>query len=169
MSARWWKWWLIGGVIAFCLAEFAFYYPRLPNHVASHFNTQGQVFERMAKEKFAAVYVGCFTFLLLVLTPMCLIHSRLPKSLIHLPHKEYWFAPNREATTRASVGKRMDWIGVALLLQVALTLRTVLHAQLKPQPKFDGQFIYFLIIAFIVFSIIWFGEFFWRFGRRSAE
>jgi len=71
----------------------------------------------------------------------------IPSSLINLPNRDYWLAPERRAESLAVLGACMAWFGVltgglmALVTELALRANLT-HAGLENRPMWIGLAIY---------------------------
>ncbi len=102
------------------VVQMAYYYPQLPDTVASHFNAMGRPNGWMSKTAFVVIVLAA---LLLSAAPTVGFALLLPhlQNAMNLPNKEYWLAPERRDNTLAFVGASMIWIEslvVALLLVI---------------------------------------------------
>lgn len=102
-------------------------WPQLPLRVASHFNARGLPDGYMARETFFTdlALLGGGLVVLLLLTPLLL--RALPDSLINLPHRDYWLAPERRTESFEYIATWFGWFAIAtcvlLVAMLDLTLR----------------------------------------------
>lgn len=161
-------------LIAIIMLQLAMYYPKLPDQVASHFDGRGQPDGWMEKKAFAAVSIA-FPFILAIMMVafqaiMCSI-SRVPSSMINLPNKKYWLAPERRDETLAYVGPIMSrfglWMGTATTALIVIIMGMALRANLTPDPQLTyamplaGVFVAVIIAASIKVTV----QIYRRFGR----
>lgn len=93
--------------------QIAYYAPRLPERVASHFNMAGEPDGWMSRTAFLGLMGGVAVGLALMFAGITWLVRRLPPSWINLPHREYWLAePRREASIHAMT---KNLLGHALL------------------------------------------------------
>jgi uncharacterized membrane protein len=90
---------IYGLVLLAGVADLAYYYPQLPERVASHFNGHGQPDGWSSKSMILLTDVLVMLLLTLVFVGSALLLPILPFSLVNVPHKEYWMAPQRRAYT----------------------------------------------------------------------
>src|SRR3954471_4379187 len=93
-------------------AQTIYYYPRLPAVVAQHFGADGRPNGWAPREAFFAIswVVLLGISALLMLTPRLL--RRVPVSMINLPNKRYWLAPERKQESLAFPQRGTEGIGV---------------------------------------------------------
>ena len=80
---------LAGGAIA------AWYWPALPERVASHFDGAGRPNGWSSKESFVGLMLGMTVFHAALFLGIEQLVRRAPAKWINLPHKEEWLAPAR--------------------------------------------------------------------------
>src|SRR5512136_3242549 len=98
-----------------------YYYPLMPMTMASHFNAAGQANGWMPKESFFLTYALVLTLMSSIFTIMPKVVLRFPDSMINLPNKCYWLAPERREQTGEMIERHMNTAGnltIALLLCV---------------------------------------------------
>ncbi len=166
MFRCWLPWLVIVGATVVVGGETFYYYPQLLDPAASHFNAQGQPDSWMPKEKFVGVMAGSWVVVLMFLAVPPLFMSRVPTTLINLPHKEYWLAPERVATTRQMLAQRITWCGAATMLLLAYSWHGTLQANLPPNPPLD---IWTPLTVYLVFVGLWCAELIGRFARPSKS
>jgi uncharacterized membrane protein len=134
--------------------QMAWYYPRLPERMASHFDAAGRANAFLPKPAFFLLCAGVLALLaaLLLLTPMLLV--RLPSSLINLPHREYWLAPERRVLALAKVQAFSLGFGNGILLFLLLVFRDVMRANLLDPPALTPRIWVFLGLL-VAFSVVW--------------
>lgn len=104
-------------VIAFlsivAVLQNCYYWLHLPDRVAIHFNASGQPDNWATRDVATIIMLGLqlgFPMFMMVLTPMA---SKLPNSMINVPHREYWLAPERRAYTLEEMSKFMSIVAIA--------------------------------------------------------
>lgn len=121
------------------------YYPHLPDQVASHFGGGGVADGWMSKQGFAAfsiVFPIAMATLLTGIQASISLLGRMPASMVNVPNRWYWLAPERKEETIAFLAGRtsrfMLVTGVATTgLMGAVTLRAM-EANLQPEPRLTG-------------------------------
>jgi len=93
-------------------AQNAWYWGQLPDRVATHFNLEGVPNDWMTKTNATIFMCGFQVGMPFVLIAITLLASRLPASMVNIPHREYWLHPDRHASTMAFVQTIMNWIAV---------------------------------------------------------
>ncbi len=89
---------------------------QLPGEVPIHFDLNGEPDRYSSREThlwtMTGLVIGTTAFLLMVswVTP------KIPDSMINMPNKDYWFAPERRATSITKVQTTLVWVGVLTTL-----------------------------------------------------
>ena len=105
-----------GGFVALLVVvvvgQHAWYWPQLPERVATHFGVDGKPNDWMSRAAatvlLASIQLGLPLFLIFV----NFLAGRLPDSLLNIPNREYWLAPERRVATLDHMGRMIDWIAI---------------------------------------------------------
>jgi uncharacterized membrane protein len=149
-----------GVLLALVVVQIAWYWPRLPATVASHFDGSGRPNGWLSKEMFLAVYAGVVALLAVVFSAARFI----PTSLWNLPNRGYWLAPERRAATVARFGDAMAWFANATLALVLVTFELAFRANL-PGGTFAAPPMWLFLAVYLVFT----GGWSWRFFRMWSR
>jgi uncharacterized membrane protein len=156
------------GLLGLAFLRFAQRYAHLPSVVASHFGAGGRPNGWMNKQDFlwmSLVMVGVATIVGFIAP---LLVERLPPSLINLPNKEYWLAPERRAETLATFGKWMEWFGSGLIGFFTYVYELVFDANIEHRGLSEGPFLIGLVL-FMGFALGWSIAFLRRFSLTSVS
>src|ERR1700755_3494188 len=98
------------------VAQAAIYYAILPDPIAAHFDATGRPDSWWPKAGFFIFDAVILLFLMaeFILVPRWI--EGLPPSMINLPNKAHWLAPERRAETFAAIRHFLEWFSVLLLL-----------------------------------------------------
>jgi hypothetical protein len=135
-------------LLALVAIQIAWYWPRLPLVIASHFDVAGRPNGWMSREAFVGVYVGVVVLLTVVFSAIRVV----PPSLWNLPNKEYWLAPERRAATVARVADEMTSFGNATLALVVATFELAFRANL-PGGTFASEVMWAILGAYLIFVV----------------
>jgi uncharacterized membrane protein len=133
---------------------FAIRYASLPPLVASHFGANGQPNAWMTRSDFAWSTVLPLVVVVVVALLAPLLVAKLPVSMVNLPNKNYWLAPERKDASFRRLRARMEWFGVALLAFLAFVYDLVFKANTGGGGLANGPFLAALV-GFLVFTIVW--------------
>jgi uncharacterized membrane protein len=151
-------------LIALNIGASGYYYARLPERVASEFDLAGEPKSWMTKGTFVI-----FNIALLILFPAFMLavswlSTKLPKRMIDMPNRDYWFAPERRAETAASVMRFMLWMAVGAEVFLTVIVGMVYRANFgRPEIMRWGPWI--ALGGFSPFLIAWIVCFYLRFKR----
>lgn len=142
-------------LVGLWILQILYYYPLMPGTMASHFNTAGKANGWMGREGFFLLSFGTlvlFVFIFLIL-PRLLRH--FPDSLINLPNKDHWLAPERRAATFDRIRGRIMWVGSATALFMLVLFQLVLHANLSGVGSMSAGVLWGLLGVYIAFTAVW--------------
>jgi uncharacterized membrane protein len=147
--------------------QVAYYAPKLPDTVASHFGPSGQADGWSSKTTFLALYGGVVVITIgpILLLPWLLRY--IPDDLINMPHKEYWLAPERREETLRTVGVYLLWIGVGTLMLISHLMGETFATNLEPEPHLRDTF-WWALGLYLAFVAVWCVVFVRHF-RRPGE
>jgi uncharacterized membrane protein len=108
--------WVI--VCAAAIIQALYYYPQLPERIATHFGASGHADGWSTKQDFITVYLGILAFVIALFTVLTYAVSTLPVSWINLPNKQYWFAAQQRQQTLAFLRRYPLWFASATVLLI---------------------------------------------------
>jgi uncharacterized membrane protein len=153
-------------LLASNFAQIVHYYPLLPERVASHFNFQGVANGWSSKHTFMAIYGVVLVVTTVLLVGLPLLLAKLPPSIINMPNRDYWLAPERKQETCRTVSGYMILVGIAVMA----LLFTVFHWTIRVNLGYDQQMgsVVWIIVPFFIFITGWCIAFFMRFKKPTA-
>ena len=144
------------------IVQSLYYYPLIPDTVASHFNGSGQPNGWSSKQAFITIYMIMVAMTLTIFLFLPPLLSRIPNRLINLPHKDYWLAPARRTQSLAYLQTQLNWFGVVNMVFVIYTVQLVFQGNLAASPHLSDSFVWALL-AYAIFVVIWLIRLFLRF------
>ncbi len=155
-------------VLAAAALQLAYYYPQLPPVVASHFNASGAPNAWQSKALFVGLF--CFIYALFATLYFALPHLliSMPATLVNIPNRTYWLAPQRREHTAQLVGDRMAWFGAVQIAFIAFMGQLAINANLSGAGGRLGSAVVWVGIGFAVFLIVWMIQFFRLFRQPSG-
>jgi len=144
---------LIVALAMLFLGQLIFYYPQMPDPMASHFNGYGEPDGWMSKNGFFAFEIGLLFFCAALFFATTRFLTKLPDSLINMPRKDYWLAPERRAATLRVFRDKMEAFYIPVFLLLVIINQFVFRANLSREnlPPISWLF----IGAFVFYTIIW--------------
>jgi uncharacterized membrane protein len=141
----------------------AYYYPQLPETMASHFGPTGQADGWSSKASFMRIYLIIIGSVVTMAIFVLALLPKIPASMINLPHKDYWLAPERRAESMAFIQRQMLWFTAALLLLLVDILQQSVRVNLGRAAQLEHPLT--SLIIFGVFTLGWLGVLISKFGR----
>jgi len=136
------------------IAQAAIYYAILPDPMASHFNGIGQPDNWMSKQGFF-IFEGVILLILIcefTLVPRWI--EKMPDSMMNLPNKSFWLAPERRAETFDTFRHFFEWFAVLLLTLFIAVNQLVFRANLRHE-NLEAVAIWSILAVFLLSVIIW--------------
>ncbi len=137
-----------------------YYYPRLPEQVAIHFGADGRPDGWGSREFFVTFNIVLYVFIYFLFRFI----RKVPKEFVNMPHRAYWFAPEREEQTRKDLGFFLDLIGIFTFILILYLDEKIYNLNLQS----TGQGMPYFFIAIVLYmalvtgSVIWFYVYFNR-------
>ena len=156
---------IMGLLILASVVQIFYYYPQLPEVIASHFNSTGTANGWQPKRAFFGLYSGVLVFLVSIFLGLPPFLDRVPNSLINLPRKEYWLAPKRRAETFSFINAQMLIYGNATLAFILVVFQLALQTNLRPQKQLASTTMLPILGAYILFSLVWTVRFIRKFKK----
>src|SRR5688572_16048164 len=154
--------WTLVLTLAGVAGHLIYYYPRLPDTVASHFGASGRPDGWSSKETYGIIIIaiaGLLTLMFLAIGPFV---RRLPNDMINFPNRDYWLAPERRDASFAVLARLLHMIGIATLALLIGVNQLVFNANLNP-PASLGTAAWVLLGAYLAFVSLWTIRLFRRF------
>jgi uncharacterized membrane protein len=148
---------------AIAAMQIAYYLPKLPATVASHFNTAGMANSLEPKQLFLELYAIVMLCIAAVYFVMPRLIFSLPAGLINIPNKAYWLAPQRRAETMEFFVDHFAILGAGTLALFVTIFQLAIAANLTTTPTFSSPAAFGLFAAYFVFAVIWLALLFVRF------
>lgn len=153
-------------LIGVFLAQIVYYYPNLPENVASHFNDLGEPNGWMARQNFVIFEGVLLLIIIFEFTLLPFFIEKMPTSLVNLPNKNYWLAAERREATFRTIKSYFEWFSVALLSLFIAVNQLVFRANINHENLLSAE-IWLIIGVFFTFTIIWLIKFIRQFRLRS--
>ncbi len=148
-------------LIALFISQCVYYYPNLPERMASHFNAAGEPDGWMSKQGYFLFLGGILSFIILEFTLLPWIIRKAPVRLINMPNREFWFADERREETLRVIGSYFEWFSSALLALFIGINQLAIRANLTGENLSAQSWL--ILGAFLVFVVVWLIKFYRRF------
>ena len=136
------------------LAHIAWYYPHLPNLMASHFGPSGKADGWMSKQGFALFYLVFIVIYSGLFGCMGSLLRKTPNELFNLPNREYWLAPERREATIKAFSHQFAVFGIAVGAFFIAVMQTIFLTNLGGSSQLSSLFFVYLV-GFLLYTGIW--------------
>ena len=148
-----------------CLAQGVYYYPLLPEEVASHFGLSGQPDAWSTKTSFIVHYFILVGFMIIIFLGIRFGMSKIPDSLINMPNKDYWLSPERRQKTFDFMSHYFLWIASATILFLLDMFNQIFQVHLG---RANGMSHLVLSLGLLLgFAVLWTIGLVRRFGQKD--
>ncbi len=151
-------------LVAIAILQTVYYYPRVPQVVASHFDGTGVPNAWSGRDGFFALYLGMVALLVGVFVLLPRWSEKRIKFGMKIPNPDYWLAPAKVEETKRFFRRQMLLIGIVHLLLAITTVQLAIEANLAETPLLDHR-IYWALGLYFVFLVAWLIHFFVHFRR----
>ncbi|HUN93614.1 MAG TPA: DUF1648 domain-containing protein [Burkholderiaceae bacterium] len=149
--------------VAACAAFVVATSSSLPALVASHFDAAGHANGFMPRTPYMGVMVALVVVVGLVIAIVPAMALRRPDARIHLPHRDYWLAPERRDATIATLTAMMRRFAYVPLAFLVYAHWLVVRANGVSPPLLDARAIragiFLFVIATLLFVIVMIARF----------
>ena len=148
--------------------QYAYYAPRLPEMLASHFTANGAVNGWQSKSALFGVELAIVVLAAVVGFGVPRIIAAIPISLINLPNKDFWFSAERRDETLSYMRAWSAWFGCALLAFLLFVMELAFRANLRTPPRFDNGAFIPALLAFMAADTAVLLRMILHFSRRQS-
>lgn len=140
---------------ALAAAQMLHYHPLLPDSIAVHFGASGEPNGWSGKTEFVMTYGATEALVVLLGIGLALTLSRIPASLVNIPHRQHWLAPERRDDTVVFLSTQIVWMEAVTLGFLMAIAQLVFTKNLgDTPPRLSGDF-WYLLVAFVG-TMLWF-------------
>lgn len=146
----------------------AWYFPDLPERMASHFDARG-VADGFASKLDVVRFSMMMTFGVMgLLVLVGILIQCCPAALMDFPNKDYWFSPSESRRTRNWSTGHIFWMADATALFFIGMNQATFQANLGGPPRLGYGFFVWLGL-YCAFMIAWCFLPFWRFRKPTSK
>lgn len=140
-----------------CVSQIALWFNDLPEQVPSHFDGNGQVDGHMNRVAFCST-MGLMNLVFLIGFPLLgLLTKYIPDSLVNMPNKDYWLAPNRRDNSMrtmtdflTAIGWMTSWLFIGIF-QMSALVAVKARETINPEFYLVMGIYLVVIVAMVVF------------------
>ena len=92
--------------------QIMYYYPRVPDRIASHFDAAGHPNGWSSKDSFFGIYAGMVIVAAVIFLGAGLWMTKISIKYLSFPNREYWLAPERREETMHVLSQYLFWLGI---------------------------------------------------------
>lgn len=151
-------------LLGLAVLQVVYYYPKMPNVVASHFDGSGGANGFSGKNAFFLLYLVILLLLVAVFEWLPKWIQSRPDKKINLPNRDYWLSPERKAETWAFFRRQMLIMGIAHLCLAIFAIQLAILANFELPPRLHSS-IAWALGAYFVFFAAWMIHFLLRFKK----
>jgi uncharacterized membrane protein len=155
---------LLGFVVT--IIQMAYFYPRLPERLATHFGPSGYPDGWASKGGFVASFGVFLLFDTLLFVGLALLLPRMPTDALNMPNKDYWLSPENRAASLAYLSDQMLWFGAGTFALLVSLMQMTFNVNLTPTPSL-GIEAWLMLGGYLVFVTVWLIALFRRFARPA--
>ena len=155
-------------LIAVMIVQAIWFYPELPDSMASHFDGSGQADGWSTKLSFFLIMFGTVAAMALLFLALPKSFSRIPANFVSLPNRDYWLSDEKRGETIRHIGGEMGWFGVATMVLLIAIQQLTINANLGPDPAVSST-PWWILGGYLLFTTVWtirFVVYFTRTGDR---
>ena len=134
--------------------QYAYYAPSMPEIMGSHFSGNGAANSWQTKSAFFAMEIFFVVLAAVVGFAVPRVIAAMPVSLINLPNKGFWLAPERREETFGYLQTHMAWFGCALLAFLLFVMELVFRANLQRPPRLNSTAFIAALVGFLLYAMI---------------
>jgi hypothetical protein len=157
--------WIVLGLTLASLGQLAWYLPRMPAAMATHYDAAGLPNGFMAPGTALGVHLFILGVLALGFVVLPALLGKFAVGLINIPNRGYWLSPERRAASLAALRTRMEILGCAALALMLAVGECSFHANLNPPARLPTWPLLCSVGAFLSFMAAWMLALIRRFPR----
>ncbi|MCX6174982.1 MAG: DUF1648 domain-containing protein [Ignavibacteriales bacterium] len=138
-------------VVTLSLILPVFYYPHLPETIASHFNMRNEPDAWISKQTSIVIHFATMVFLAVMFSCIIYFVPKLPKTMINLPNKDYWLNEKNREETFLVFRRFMFWLGSITIGFLTFIIQEVYNTNISGKGKLT--FAVWIYFAFMLITM----------------
>jgi len=94
---------------------------------------------------------------------------RIPTALINLPNKDIWLAPEHREATFVELEGHLITFGSATLALMFAVMQLAFRANLDDAHRMSAAWMIGILVAYVLFTLLWIIRLFLRFRRPAGR
>jgi uncharacterized membrane protein len=154
---------------AVAIAQLAWYIPRMPPVLATHYDVAGAPNGWMTRSFALGFHLAMLGVTALAFVGIPSLIGSLAPTLLNIPNREYWLAPERRAASMGALRNRMASLGCATVVLLIVVTGLNFEANLAPPARLSSTAVFSCIGGFLAFLVGWMISLYRRFGPPAAQ
>jgi len=146
---------VLGVLLIAALGQLVAFLPMLPEPLASHFDGAGRANGWSSRTAFVSIELVVLLMIVLFFAALPASLRRLPDSVINLPRKRYWLAPERRDESLGYLIASLNWFGCACLALMVAVTHLVIRVNLGLDALLPSGMMWGLLLTFFGFTVVW--------------
>ena len=151
-------------LVAVAITQVIYYYPQMPDVVASHFNGLGAPNDWASKQGFFGLYLAIVLMLVAIFEFVPGWSESRSSFGMKIPNRDYWLAPERVEQTKAFFRRQMYIMGIVHMMLTIYAVQLAILANFNPEPRLHPSIGWALMLYFI-FLGAWLIHFYLHFRK----
>jgi uncharacterized membrane protein len=148
--------------------QLLYFYPRMPDTMASHFDGAGRPNGVQSRERFFGLSAGILVLTVTIMGGSGILLRRVPSHRFSLPNRDYWLSRERREETIDYIGRQMEWFAAAALLLMIVILQMAFEANLTPTPRLEPGPVWWVLGLYLSFTLVWLARFILHFRKPET-
>jgi uncharacterized membrane protein len=136
------------------LLQNAYYWQRLPERVATHFNGTGQADGWMHRDQATLMMIGFQTIMPILFIGIAYMIYFIPANLINIPHREFWLSGDRREASLAFVARSTAAFSLAISA-FFLGINQLTFQANTSDGRLNPWAFWTLLVCFLGFTALW--------------
>jgi uncharacterized membrane protein len=153
-------------LVALAVVQIVYYYPQMPETVASHFDGPGAANDWSSKTGFFGLYALILLMLIGIFVYLPGWSEMRAGFGMRLPRRDYWLAPERIEQTRLFMRRQMMQMGIVHLCLAIYAIQLTILANFEQPPRLHPSIGWALGLYF-VFLAGWLIHYYLHFKRHE--
>jgi uncharacterized membrane protein len=146
---------LLAFLVVLYLAGVVATVPLLPERMATHFNAAGQADGWMTRSGYLAFNATLGVALPLFILLIVYLSRFLPASLVNIPHREFWLAPERRALAQTALLDHSFWLACLMVAFFAALHAVTIVANRRTPAALPNTVFFPVLGAFLLGTGLW--------------
>jgi uncharacterized membrane protein len=151
-------------LVALAIIQVVYYYPQMPDVVASHFNGLGAPNDWASKNGFFGLYLAIILMLVAIFEFVPGWSESGSRLSMKIPNRDYWLAPERVQQTRAFFRHQMYIMGIVHMMLTIYAVQLAILANFDQEPRLH-QSIGWALMLYFIFLSAWLIHFYLHFRK----